>query len=67
MWIVVYVTQSIETAKKLGSVLYDNKVISKLRCAKNCDNGQDGGCYEVLVPDTELETAQDLIFENELF
>ena len=40
MWTVIYVSQSIETAKKL---------------------------IDVLVPSTELETAQDLIFENELF
>ena len=55
MWTVIYVSQSIETAKKLIDVLLTNKVISKL------------SCYEVLVPSTELETAQDLIFENELF
>lgn len=67
MWIVVYVTQSMETAKKLGNVLYDNKVISKLRSAEHCNTNRDGECYEVLVPDTELETAQDIIFENELF
>lgn len=67
MWIVVYVTQSMETAKKLGNVLYDNKVISKLRSAEHCSTNTDGECYEVLVPDTELETAQDIIFENELF
>ena len=30
-------------------------------------NGNESSCYEVLVPSTELETAQDLIFENELF
>ena len=51
MWTVIYVSQSIETAKKLIDVLLTNK----------------SSCYEVLVPSTELETAQDLIFENELF
>ena len=59
MWTVIYVSQSIETAKKLI-------VISKLRRTNNC-NGNESSCYEVLVPSTELETAQDLIFENELF
>ena len=64
MWTVIYVSQSIETAKKL--ILLTNKVISKLRRTNNC-NGNESSCYEVLVPSTELETAQDLIFENELF
>ena len=66
MWTVIYVSQSIETAKKLIDVLLTNKVISKLRRTNNC-NGHESSCYEVLVPSTELETAQDLIFENELF
>ena len=66
MWTVIYVSQSIETAKKLIDVLLTNKVISKLRRTNNC-NGNESSYYEVLVPSTELETAQDLIFENELF
>ena len=66
MWTVIYVSQSIETVKKLIDVLLTNKVISKLRRTNNC-NGNESSCYEVLVPSTELETAQDLIFENELF
>ena len=66
MWTVIYVSQSIETAKKLIDVLLTNKVISKLRRINNC-NGNEINCYEVLVPSTELETEQDLIFENELF
>ena len=66
MWTVIYVSQSIETAKKLIDVLLTNKVISKLRRTNNC-NGNESSGYEVLVPSTELETAQDLIFENELF
>lgn len=65
MWTVVYVSQSIETVKKLVDVLLDNKVISKLRRVNNSKS--DGNCYEVLVPRTELETAQDLIFDNTLF
>ncbi|MCD8181566.1 MAG: hypothetical protein LUF26_08840 [Firmicutes bacterium] len=66
MWTVVYVSQSLETSKNLIDVLLENKVISKLRRANSCGQ-EEGGCYEVLVPSTELEAAQDLIFENELF
>ena len=54
MWTVIYVSQSIETAKKLIDVLLTNKVISKLRRTNNC-NGNESSCYEVLVPSTELE------------
>ena len=36
MWTVIYVSQSIETAKKLIDVLLTNKVISKLRRTNNC-------------------------------
>ena len=63
MWTVVYVSQSIETSKKLIDVLLNNGVISKLRRGGGCGDG----CYEVLVPGTELEAAQNLIFESDLF
>ena len=65
MWTVVYVSQSMETSKKLVDVLLENDVISKLRRASNSE--EERKCYEVLVPSTELEAAQDLIFDNELF
>ncbi len=65
MWTVVYVSQSMEISKKLVDVLLTNGVISKLRRANNCDEQRE--CFEVLVPGTELEAAQDLIFDNELF
>lgn len=66
MWTVLYVSQSIETSKKLIDVLLTNRIIFKLRRANGGD-GKDSCCYEILVPSTELEIAQDLIFENELF
>lgn len=66
MWTVVYVSQSIETSKKLVDVLLTNSVISKLRRTNSCSENENS-CVEVLVPSTELEMAQDLIFENELF
>ncbi len=67
MWTVVYVSQSLQTSRKLVDVLLCNKVISKLRRATSSDGGDGTGCFEVLVPSTELEAAQDLIIENELF
>lgn len=65
MWTVIYVSQSIETSEKLVQALLENNIISKLR--RSVTEGEQSGCYEVLVPSTELETAQDLIIENGLF
>ena len=87
MWTVIYVSQSIETAKKLIDVLLRKKKAADMRNRGSLfiddicgfigahikidkgitNNGNESNCYEVLVPSTELETAQDLIFENELF
>lgn len=63
MWTVVYVSHTEEVVKKLIDVLRENEIIAKVRRVKN----DKGGCFEVLVPQTELDGAQDLIFENELF
>ena len=63
MWTVVYVSHTETIVNSLVDVLRKNNIISKVRRVKN----DDGGCFEVLVPQTELDSAQDLIFENELF
>ena len=63
MWTVIYVSQSHKTAQKLSNALYENGIISKLRRA----GGADSDCCEVLVPNTEMEAAQDLIIEDSLF
>lgn len=66
MWTVVYISQSVQTAEKLVEVLKANALISRLR-RSNSSGDEKGSCYEVLVPSTELEKAQDLMIENELF
>ena len=53
-------------SKKAYRCTLTNKVISKLRRTNNC-NGNESSCYEVLVPSTELETAQDLILKTNCF
>ncbi len=63
MWMVVYVSHTAETVGRLVDALRGNGIISRVRHVKN----EEGGCLEVLVPQTELDQAQDLIFENELF
>lgn len=66
MWTVIYVSQSEQTSKKIAESLLKNGIVSKLRRVKSTDSENDV-CCEILVPSTELEAAQDLIFENELF
>ena len=65
MWTVIYVSQSSETAKKLADALYTNGIVSKVRTSGGSEENK--GCHEVLVPNTEMEAAQDLIIENDLF
>lgn len=65
MWTVIYVSQSPEMAEKLSEALYDNGIISKLR--RDGKNKENKCCYEILVPGTEMEAAQDLIIEEGLF
>lgn len=62
MWIVVYVSASRENAEKLVKVLEENNIISKLR-----RTDEEQNCFEVMVPQSELACAQDLIIDNELF
>lgn len=62
MWTVVYISQTEQRAHELMKIFTDNQIISRLRNVE-CDT--DNGCFEVLVPQTELNIAQDLIFENE--
>lgn len=62
MWIVVYVSASKNSAEKLVKVLGEHEIIARLRCTDKEQN-----CFEVLVPQSELASAQDLIFDNELF
>ncbi|MCC8169707.1 MAG: hypothetical protein LIO59_05005 [Oscillospiraceae bacterium] len=63
MWTVVYVSQAEQKASELAKLLEKSKIISRVRHIK-CD--ADDGCFEVLVPQTELDMAQDLIFETDL-
>lgn len=65
MWTVIYVSQSPETARKLADALYQNGIVSKVRMS--CGSEEEQECCEVLVPSTEMEAAQDLIIENDLF
>ncbi len=62
MWLTVFVSHNEEQVKKLLSVLRANNIITKVIRRKS-----DEIYYEVYVPQSELEDAQNLIFEEELF
>lgn len=64
MWTVVYVSQDGTAVEKLVGILRESHILSRVRRIGN--NGERQG-FEVLVPQTELNSAQDLIIDSELF
>ncbi len=64
MWTVVYVSRNKEKVEKLVEILNTCDIMTMLRPASG--EGCESGTYEILVPKTELETAQDIIFDTEL-
>lgn len=64
MWTVVYLSKNKDKVDKLIEILNSNNIITMLRQSK--DNVDTTSAYEILVPQTEIETAQDIIFDTEL-
>jgi len=64
MWTVVYMTQSEKNANRVAELLSENNLIYKVRPVGNSD--EEDGCYEVLVPDTEINEAHGIIIDNNL-
>ncbi len=58
MWTVIYVTKDISLADKIKSEFENNNILFKIR---NVSNSQDGDCYEILVPESEIDKAHDII------
>lgn len=65
MWTVVFVSPDKQKIDKLLTVLEDRKILTMLKAAGEDDFGEGTG-YEILVPQTELETAQEIIFDIEI-
>ena len=65
MWIVVYVSQDKAKVDRVLGLLDDNKIMTRLKSSEEDDLGANK-LFEILVPNTELETAQDIIFDSEL-
>ncbi|MBQ3125302.1 MAG: hypothetical protein IJC09_07785 [Clostridia bacterium] len=65
MWTVVFMSQDKAKVDKILKLLEDNKIMTMLKTSAE-DDFETGSVYEILVPQTELETAQDIIFDSEL-
>lgn len=65
MWTVVYVSQDKPKVDRILSVLDQNQIMTMLKMSGE-DESESCAVYEILVPQTELETAQDIIVDAEL-
>lgn len=65
MWTVVYMSQDRIKVNKMLAILESNEIISMVK-ASGEDDFDMGTMYEILVPKTELESAQELILDAEL-
>ena len=63
MWTVVYIAQSKETAESLRSLLEAKGIAVKTRpVCKPSESENDS--YDVLVPESEITQAHEIIIEN---
>ena len=63
MWTEVYFSQNSDKVKRLVRSLGDARIISRVR-----GQGQgEGRSYTVLVPRAELDEAQNIIVESDIF
>ncbi len=61
MWTVVYMAQDREFVQQLQTILEDGGLIVKVRPV--CKDAGDN-CFEVLVPESEIEQAHEMIIEK---
>ena len=64
MWTVVYMTQSEEAVNLVTEILNENQLLYKIRPVGSAVDG--GSCFEILVPETEINEAHNIIIENNL-
>lgn len=65
MWTVVFMSQDKAKIDRILKLLEDKKIMTMLKTSTE-DDFETGSAYEILVPQTEIETAQDIIFDSEL-
>lgn len=64
MWTVVYMSQNKSRVDRILQLLEKNKIMTMLKSSASGDF--ETNVYEILVPQTELEKAQEVIFDAEL-
>lgn len=64
MWTVVYISQNRKNAEDLCKALEAAGILVKMRTSGNEE--EDCCSYEILVPETEIEEAHNIIIEMEL-
>lgn len=62
MWTVVFVSRDESKINELVEALNGHKILSRTQVLKE-DDFSDETAYEVLVPETELDVAQDIVFD----
>ena len=65
MWTVVYMSQDKSKIDKILNLLEEKEIMTMLRTASE-DDFETGTVFEILVPKTEIETAQEIIFDAEV-
>lgn len=65
MWTVVYVSENKDRVDQIIDELNNRSIMTMLKISCE-DDFSTGGSYEILVPQTELEAAQDIIFDMEI-
>ena len=63
MWIVVYITQNKETAMSIKRLLRDAGLLVKMRSIGEHSEVKYG-CYEILLPESEVEEGHNIIIQN---
>lgn len=66
MWTEVYFSQSEDKVQRLKEILDKAEIISRVRCFDE-EGSPVRKCFKVLVPGTELNEAQELMVESDLF
>lgn len=63
MWIVVYLAKGRNAVTELRALLEKSGILVMLR-RKTSEEDENEAFYEILVPQTEVEAAQDIIIEK---
>lgn len=64
MWIVVFITQSRETADTVTELLREAGLIVKIRNLGTKSSNNVYGCYEILLPESEVEEGHRILISN---